>query len=328
MRSMSRVMNTQSRAQDELIAREGTTTTSTWCADCHLHKTHSAQQHQLFISSWFRQNWHSSHCVNQKQTHSRTWLDIWTSHWSSHRETSWQFFVLEIAIPSPDDPRRTSYVLISRGKSRFVEESHIPNVRHTLTCAEVLSEQENAKESDPCLAQSKTGIQETGLRPLLQTHYGTRKLDADSITVSSSPVHLNTKRTIHMTERKWKIPANLPYGGRISSNSDLQNGHKIGASLWLRRTTDNLTQQFIAKLLKAFANKGARDFSQKDWLRHIHEGSSKTCIDGAHFWNFVRLERVCTSQGLMKKHPVITLQFPRKCTITAIGNVIRMPFSG
>ena len=40
MRSMSRVMNTQSRAQDELTTREGTTTTSTWCADCHLHKTH------------------------------------------------------------------------------------------------------------------------------------------------------------------------------------------------------------------------------------------------------------------------------------------------
>ena len=40
---------------------EGTTTTSTWCADCLRHKTHCAGQQQLFISSWFRQNWHNSH---------------------------------------------------------------------------------------------------------------------------------------------------------------------------------------------------------------------------------------------------------------------------
>ena len=34
---------------------------------------------------------------------------------------------LEIAIPSPNDSKRTSYVMISRGKSRFVDEVHIPN---------------------------------------------------------------------------------------------------------------------------------------------------------------------------------------------------------
>ena len=44
-------------------------------------------------------------------------------------------------------------------------------------------------------------------------------------------------------------------------------------------------------LLKAFAKQGARDFSDKDWLRLIHQGSSKTrfghCEDSenslAHF---------------------------------------------
>ena len=34
-------------------------------------------------------------------------------------------FGLEIAIPSPNNPRRTYNVLISRGKSRFVDELHI-----------------------------------------------------------------------------------------------------------------------------------------------------------------------------------------------------------
>ena len=33
---------------------------------------------------------------------------------------------LEIAIPSPNDRGRTSYVMISRGKSRFVDEVHFP----------------------------------------------------------------------------------------------------------------------------------------------------------------------------------------------------------
>ena len=34
---------------------------------------------------------------------------------------------LGIAMPSPDDRERTSYGMISRGKSRFVDEIHIPN---------------------------------------------------------------------------------------------------------------------------------------------------------------------------------------------------------
>ena len=51
---------------------------------------------------------------------------------------------LEIEIPSPNNPKRTSWVLICRGKSRFVDELHIPNVRHTLTIAELFSEHENA----------------------------------------------------------------------------------------------------------------------------------------------------------------------------------------
>ena len=68
---------------------------------------------------------------------------------------------LEIAIPSSNDSRQTSYVLISRGKSRFVDELQIPNaeLRHI---AELLSERQKAEESELCLTQSKTSIQETG----------------------------------------------------------------------------------------------------------------------------------------------------------------------
>ena len=51
---------------------------------------------------------------------------------------------LEIAIPSPNDTKRTSYVLTSRGKSRFVDEVHIPNAE-LRSIAELLSELQKAE---------------------------------------------------------------------------------------------------------------------------------------------------------------------------------------
>ena len=54
---------------------------------------------------------------------------------------------LEIANPSPNDGERTSYVMISRGKSRFVDEIHIPNaeLRSTL---QLLSERQKSEGGD------------------------------------------------------------------------------------------------------------------------------------------------------------------------------------
>ena len=46
----------------------------------------------------------------------------WTSHWNPDREKSWPIW---LEIPSPTDKERTSYVLVSRGKSRLVDEFHI-----------------------------------------------------------------------------------------------------------------------------------------------------------------------------------------------------------
>ena len=60
---------------------------------------------------------------------------------------------LEIEVPSPNHPKRTSWALISRGESRFVDELHIPDVGHSLASARLLCEQENAQESEPCLAK-------------------------------------------------------------------------------------------------------------------------------------------------------------------------------
>ena len=59
------------------------------------------------------------------------------------------------------------YVLISSGKSRFVDELHIPNVEHCRTSAEMLFEHANAEESEPCWRKRRLA-QGNLLRPLLQ----------------------------------------------------------------------------------------------------------------------------------------------------------------
>ena len=52
---------------------------------------------------------------------------------------------LEIAIPSPTYRQSTSHVMISRGKSRFVNEVHVPNAERS--SAESLAELQNAWDS-------------------------------------------------------------------------------------------------------------------------------------------------------------------------------------
>ena len=139
---------------------------------------------------------------------------------------------LEIAIPSPKKPRRTSYVLISKRQSRFVDELHIPKVGHDVTSAVWTCKR---KRKRTFLGNNRS---ENLVATSVASHSSTRKLDADPFSVSSSPVRLFTEGTISTTERKWQnTPANQFIVWRISINSDLQNGYKIGASLWSRRTT-------------------------------------------------------------------------------------------
>ena len=75
----------------------------------------------------------------------------WTSHWSSDRENSWHLWTLNC--------NSITYDMISRRKSRFVDELHVPNAE-LRSSTELLSELQMAEGREPCLAQSKTGIQE------------------------------------------------------------------------------------------------------------------------------------------------------------------------
>ena len=67
---------------------------------------------------------------------------------------------LETAIPSPNDTERTPYVMISRGKSRFVDEVHIPNAL-LRSSALLLNELQKSEGGESCLGQANTSIQET-----------------------------------------------------------------------------------------------------------------------------------------------------------------------
>ena len=64
---------------------------------------------------------------------------------------------LEIAIPSPNDTERTSYVMISRGERRSVDEVLFSNAG-LRSSAELLTELQNSEGGESCLGQSNTSI--------------------------------------------------------------------------------------------------------------------------------------------------------------------------
>ena len=240
---------------------------------------------------------------------------------------------LELAIPSPNDRERTSYVLISRGKCRFGDEIHVPNAE-LRSSAELLSELQKSEGGEPCLTKTKTGNQETGAVHVTSPT-GIKQTCADTLSISPSQASFFAQRTIPTTERKWTVfPASSSYGGALP----------IAVSKMVSRMVRHYDQderQTVASLhwdtlrlvlLKAFAKHGARDFLDEQWLRLIHEGSSKTrfeCREDsknslAYFRsipghsggipidpeligvrsNSLQLERVNLSQWLFFQHPI------------------------
>ena len=57
---------------------------------------------------------------------------------------------LEIAVPPKRDLLTTSWVLISRGMNRFLDEVRTPNVSYIVPSAELLSERTCSNDSEPC----------------------------------------------------------------------------------------------------------------------------------------------------------------------------------
>ena len=181
---------------------------------------------------------------------------------------------LEVAIQHQMIQDGHFYVVISSGKSRIVDESHIPNTE-LRSSTELLSDLLKAQGSELCLEKSKTCIQEIG---------------ADTLSVFPCQACLFTQRTIPMTERKSKvILAKSSYGGAPPAAVSKMVTRLVRHYDQDERQPDAAIHGDAIKpvLLKAFAKQGARDFSDKEWLRLLHQGSSKTrfeyCEDSQKF---------------------------------------------
>ena len=106
---------------------------------------------------------------------------------SSRRNKCWTSQVfsthgLEFEILSPNNPQRTSWVLIYRGKSRFVDGAHIPNAE-LRSSAECLTEFQKADRRR--LASRRL------VRPMFQVRLASRRL------VRTPSAILPAKRPFH-----------------------------------------------------------------------------------------------------------------------------------
>ena len=167
--------------------------------------------------------------------------------------------------------------MISRGKGRFVGEVHIPNAQ-LRSSAELLAELQNAGGGESCLGQSKTSIQETGAAHVSRQTC-IKETCADPLSISPSQASFFTQRTIPTTERKWKvIPANSSYGGALSKAVSAMVTRMVRHHDQDERQSDAALHwdTIWPVLLVAFAKHGARDLSEKHWLRLTHQGNSKT----------------------------------------------------
>ena len=164
---------------------------------------------------------------------------------------------------------------------------------------------------------------------MFQVRLASRRLVRTPSAFLPAKRSLFTQRTISSTERKWKvIPANSSYGGSLSTAISRMVTRLVPRYDQYERQSDAALHwdTIRPKLLRAFADRGARYFSETDWLRHIDDGSNKTrfgyCEDSInsltyfraiqghtggttvapelmeHVYDFLRLERVSLSQGL------------------------------
>ena len=108
---------------------------------------------------------------------------------------------LAIAIPSTNDTQRTLYVLISRGKSRFVDEIDIPNAE-LRSSAELLSERQKSEGAEPCLTKSKTGTLETGAVHVTSPT-SINETCADTLSISPSTASVRMEELCQWRSPKW-----------------------------------------------------------------------------------------------------------------------------
>ena len=160
---------------------------------------------------------------------------------------------IEIQIPSTTTPDRNSWVVMCRGKHRFVDELHLRDPGHNPTSNELLLERSIAKESELCSAElERSRIEE---------------IHATPSKISTDPLYYS-KEGILVGEGKWKdILACESFKGdslsaeisklvlRLVRRYDQDERETDGAVLW---------NSMVPKLRKAFQKSGGQ---KNSWSR-------------------------------------------------------------
>ena len=135
---------------------------------------------------------------------------------------------LEIAIPSPNERERTTNVMISRGKSRFVDEIHIPKPNSDQV-EDYFLNVKNLKEET--LAWHSRGQASTKLvQHMVKVQFATRNLCGHPQHHSQPSVFFHTKNHSYDQEELESFSCQF-FAWRSRVNSGLQNGYKNFASL-------------------------------------------------------------------------------------------------
>ena len=117
---------------------------------------------------------------------------------------------LDVAVPSPNERERTSYVMISRRKSRFVDEFIFPkpNADHVQNYSLNFTnlEDENLAWNSRRPASWKL------VQPMLENSTSNKETSADTLSITPSQASLFAQRT----KRSWNVlPANSSHGGAL-----------------------------------------------------------------------------------------------------------------
>ena len=163
----------------------------------------------------------------------------------------------EIQVLLTTMQERTSWVVICRGKNRYVDELHLNDPDHNPTSSELLLERSVAKESEPCSTEMEQSTIE-------DTH-------AKQCEIQTNPLYNYSEEVIPVEERKWNdIPANKHFRGntfeaevsklvmRLVRRYDQDERETDGAAHW---------NSMGPKLRKAFQKAGGRKFLDSDWLQ-------------------------------------------------------------
>ena len=146
----------------------------------------------------------------------------------------------EIQIPSTPTKERTSWVVISRGKNRYVEELHLNDPDNNPTSFELLLERSVAKERESCSTkmQQPSSIEET---------------HAKQLKIQTNPVYNYSEEGIPVGERKWNdISACQQFRGILSKPKSQEDDQR-----WIRRSGSGSTRDYKVRACQFHATNSA-----------------------------------------------------------------------